>query len=135
MLNQEEMILMRIFVGENDRHHGRPLYEVILEEARKALAAEEFPVGCVLVYEGRVVAAGKLDTLKQGQTQTPEQAAGSHRAAVDAWKAAEVARVRNSGLAEAIPLYVRFHARGNPIVGTSLDYFSFRGLPQIPTCL
>jgi tRNA(adenine34) deaminase len=29
-----------------------------LEEARKALAAGEFPVGCVLVYEGRVVAAG-----------------------------------------------------------------------------
>ena len=29
-----------------------------LEEARNALDAGEFPVGCVLVHEGRVVAAG-----------------------------------------------------------------------------
>jgi putative ABC transport system permease protein len=34
----------------------------------------------------------------------------------------------DSGLATAIPLYVRFKARGYPIVGTSLDYFDFRGL-------
>ncbi len=27
--------LLRIFVGETDRWHGRPLYEVIVEEARK----------------------------------------------------------------------------------------------------
>lgn len=27
--------LLRIFVGESDRHGGRPLYEVIVEEARK----------------------------------------------------------------------------------------------------
>ncbi len=31
------------------------------------------------------------------------------------------------GLAEIIPLYARYHARGFPIVGTTLDYFSFRG--------
>jgi putative ABC transport system permease protein len=36
--------------------------------------------------------------------------------------------VRNTGLANAIPLYTRFHTRGAPIVGTNLDYFSFRGL-------
>ncbi len=41
---------------------------------------------------------------------------------------AEVQRVADSGLAEAIPLYVRFRARGQPIVGTSLGYFDFRGL-------
>jgi len=41
---------------------------------------------------------------------------------------AEAARVRNTALAEAIPLYVRFQAKGRPIVGTSLDYFEFRGL-------
>ena len=28
----------------------------------------------------------------------------------------------------AIPLYVRYQARGHPIVGTTLDYFSFRGI-------
>ena len=33
-----------------------------------------------------------------------------------------------SGLAIPVPLYVRFQARGFPIVGTSLDYFDFRGL-------
>ncbi len=31
----EEAQLLRIFIGESDRHHGRPLYEVIVEMARK----------------------------------------------------------------------------------------------------
>jgi putative ABC transport system permease protein len=34
----------------------------------------------------------------------------------------------DSELALPIPLYVRFQARGNPIVGTTLDYFDFRNL-------
>jgi len=33
-----------------------------------------------------------------------------------------------SGLAIPIPLYVRFQARGFPVVGTTLDYFDFREL-------
>ena len=37
-------------------------------------------------------------------------------------------RVMESDLAMPIPVYVRFHARGKPIVGTTLDYFNFRGL-------
>jgi len=41
---------------------------------------------------------------------------------------AEVAEVGGTGLARTIPLYVRFHARGWPIVGTTLEYFDFRGL-------
>jgi len=40
----------------------------------------------------------------------------------------EVARVRETGFALPIPLYARFFARQVPIVGTTLDYFSFRGL-------
>jgi len=40
----------------------------------------------------------------------------------------EVAAVRDTGLAGAIPLYVRFQSRKYPIVGTSLDYFEFRDL-------
>jgi len=36
--------------------------------------------------------------------------------------------VGQSGLAEAIPLHVRFRARNAPIVGTTLEYFDFRGL-------
>ncbi|MCH7726685.1 MAG: ABC transporter permease [Planctomycetes bacterium] len=45
-----------------------------------------------------------------------------------ATKMSEVARVRESGYARAIPLYVRFKAKEHPIVGTTLDYFDFRGL-------
>ena len=41
---------------------------------------------------------------------------------------AQVTRVAQSGLADPIPLYVRFRARGYPIVGTSLEYFDFREL-------
>jgi putative ABC transport system permease protein len=33
-----------------------------------------------------------------------------------------------TGLAVPLPMYVRFEAQGHPIVGTSLDYFEFRGL-------
>lgn len=40
----------------------------------------------------------------------------------------EMERVADSGLANPIPLYVRFRSRQDPIVGTSLDYFLFRGL-------
>jgi putative ABC transport system permease protein len=39
-----------------------------------------------------------------------------------------VTRIAESGLAEPIPLYVRFHSREHPIVGTTLEYFDFRGL-------
>jgi uncharacterized protein len=31
----EEAELLRIFIGESDRYDGRPLYEVIVQEARK----------------------------------------------------------------------------------------------------
>ena len=37
-------------------------------------------------------------------------------------------RIDDTELAFAIPLYARFHARGKPIVGTSLDYFELRSL-------
>ncbi len=30
-----EAQLLRVFIGENDKYHGRPLYEVIVEEARR----------------------------------------------------------------------------------------------------
>jgi putative ABC transport system permease protein len=36
--------------------------------------------------------------------------------------------IRDTGLAAAIPLNLRFQAQGAPIVGTELDYFDFRGL-------
>lgn len=40
----------------------------------------------------------------------------------------ELRRVAQSGLAQAIPLNTRFRTRHSPIVGTSLDYFAYRGL-------
>ena len=40
----------------------------------------------------------------------------------------QVGRVAESGLAEPIPLYVRFRTREHPIVGTTLAYFEFRKL-------
>ncbi len=43
-------------------------------------------------------------------------------------KFSEVKRIRETGLASAIPMYIRFHSRGTPIVGTSFDYFGFRSL-------
>lgn len=30
-----ERTLMRIFIGESDKHHGKPLYEALLERFRK----------------------------------------------------------------------------------------------------
>lgn len=37
-------------------------------------------------------------------------------------------KVSESGLGTVIPLHVRFQARGAPIVGTSLEYFRYRGM-------
>ena len=39
-----------------------------------------------------------------------------------------VAEIAQGGLAEAIPLYIRFRAQRDPIIGTTLDYFQFRNL-------
>ena len=39
-----------------------------------------------------------------------------------------VQRIRETGYARPIPLYIRYTAQGFPLVGTSLAYFDFRGL-------
>lgn len=41
---------------------------------------------------------------------------------------ADVHQVKESGLAQPIPLYLQFQARNYPIVGTTLEYFEFRQL-------
>ncbi|MGB3564025.1 MAG: ABC transporter permease [Thermoanaerobaculia bacterium] len=41
---------------------------------------------------------------------------------------AEAIRISETGLAQPIPLYVRFQSRQYPIVGTTLEYFDFRNL-------
>lgn len=40
----------------------------------------------------------------------------------------EVTRIRESNLAQAIPIHAMFTARDFPVVGTSLEYFDFRDL-------
>jgi putative ABC transport system permease protein len=40
----------------------------------------------------------------------------------------QAVRIADTHLARPIPMYVRFRSRKHPIVGTTLDYFSFRGL-------
>ena len=49
-------------------------------------------------------------------------------AAPETTRYAELLRIQESGLAEAIPLYTGFRARGHPIIGTTLEYLAFRGL-------
>lgn len=41
---------------------------------------------------------------------------------------AEMERIRESGLAATIPIFARFRASGFVIVGTTSDYYAFRGL-------
>ena len=41
---------------------------------------------------------------------------------------AAASEVADTDLAQAIPMYVRFRVRDQPIVGTTLEYFEFRGL-------
>ncbi len=40
----------------------------------------------------------------------------------------EVGRLGEDNLAEVIPIYARFRCRSQPIVGTTLEYFRYRGL-------
>jgi putative ABC transport system permease protein len=41
---------------------------------------------------------------------------------------AQATRIAETDLAPPIPLYVRFQVRSQPIVGTTIEYFDFRGL-------
>jgi len=50
------------------------------------------------------------------------------RRGVEAIQARQMESLRESGLAKVIPLHIRYHAQEAPVVGTSLDYFAFRGL-------
>lgn len=42
-----------------------------------------------------------------------------------------VAELRSSGLVDPVPVYARYHSQGLPIVGSTLDYFGFRGLQLV----
>jgi putative ABC transport system permease protein len=48
--------------------------------------------------------------------------------AIEALSQADADEIDDTGLAQAIPIRTGLMARQHPVVGTSLDYFSFRGL-------
>ncbi len=57
----------RITIDKNHMHKEHESYmSLALKEAEKALQAGEFPVGCVLVHNGEVVAAGGRENSRLG---------------------------------------------------------------------
>lgn len=89
--------------------------EVLLAESERQLLsrAESTP----LLLGARGSALDLVMNALYFDDEVPELV--SMRAVVALW---------DSGLADPVPLYSRFQARGFPIVGTTLDYFDFRGL-------
>ena len=89
--------------------------EILLDESERQLMSRAVSTPLVVGAKGSALDL-LMNTLYFGD-QVPEQIT---MAASD--------RVMNTGLAMPVPLYIRFKARGAPIVGTTLDYFDFRGL-------
>ena len=65
---------------------------------------------------------------KGSQLDLALQAIYFSRSDAEALPYSEVKKIREGGMASPIPLHVKFTAQGFPVVGTSLDYFPFRGL-------
>ncbi len=93
------------------------------------------PVGLnVLVGEvsGRLMARAEATPLLVGARASALELVLSSlyfdAAEPEATRWSQLLRVRESELAEPIPLYVRFRVRDQPVVGTTLDYLDFRGL-------
>lgn len=89
--------------------------QLMLTESERQLLARAESTPLLLGSPGSA-----LDLVMNGLYFDDEVPAQISMAAVDTIDA--------SGVAMAIPLYVRFKARRFPIVGTSLDYFDFRAL-------
>ena len=53
MLKQEEMVLMRIFVGESDRYQKKPLYEALVELFRAEGVAGATVIKGSMGYSGK----------------------------------------------------------------------------------
>jgi hypothetical protein len=66
MKNESEAILLRIFIGENDKLGARSLYEVIIEEARKfGMAGATGIRGCLGFGANSIVHTSKTMRLSQ----------------------------------------------------------------------
>ncbi|MGK2905559.1 MAG: DUF190 domain-containing protein [Desulfuromonadales bacterium] len=53
MLKQQEMVLMRIFVGESDRYQNKPLYEALVELFRAEGVAGATVTKGAMGYSGK----------------------------------------------------------------------------------
>ena len=88
----------------------------------------------VLVRQGetQLTARAQATPLLLGARDSPlELALNSLYFSADVPETLEFGRAQDiaaSGLAGAIPLYVRFRSQNHPIVGTTVDYFAYRGL-------
>jgi len=88
----------------------------------------------VLVRQGetQLTARAEATPLLLGARDSPlELALNSLYFSADVPETIEFGRAQDiaaSGLAGAIPLYVRFRSQNDPIVGTTVDYFAYRGL-------
>ena len=88
----------------------------------------------VLVRQGetQLTARAQATPLLLGARDSPlELALNSLYFSADVPETIEFGRAQDiaaSGLAGAIPLYVRFRSQNHPIVGTTVDYFAYRGL-------
>ncbi len=88
----------------------------------------------VLVRQGetQLTARAQATPLLLGARDSPlELALNSLYFSADVPETIEFGRAQDiaaTGLAGAIPLYVRFRSQNHPIVGTTVDYFAYRGL-------
>jgi putative ABC transport system permease protein len=89
--------------------------QVLLEESERQLMSRAVSTPLVVGAKGSALDL-IMNTLYFGD-EVPE---------LISMKASD--RVMDTDLAFPIPVYIRFQARGHPIVGTTLDYFEFRGL-------
>ncbi len=88
---------------------------VLVEQSRRELTARAAATPLLIGAKGSPLELVLKALYAGGETPPP-------------MRYGEVARVAASGLALPIPLYIRFHTQGDPIVGTTLDYLAFRGL-------
>ena len=89
--------------------------QLILEESEHQLVARAVSTPLLIGAKGSA-----LDLVMNSLYFSDEFPETIPMAAADA--------IMDTGLADSIPLYVRFRARGFPIVGTTLDYLDFRKL-------
>jgi putative ABC transport system permease protein len=114
---------------------------VVRHRVQSLLLSMALGAALALPIAVRVFAKTVEREMRQRASATP-QVLGSRGSALDLMLSAlyfrrqpvepiqvrQVDEVRDTGLADVIPLHVRYHAQEAPIVGTELEYFSFRKL-------